>query len=74
MKTYTKTDIAKINPESLIGTHGLMQCESLTVGVTIKDARVRFGHIDLLVEPKDGSGEQWVEKHRVQHLVPTVTR
>lgn len=73
MKTYTKLDIAEINPRSLIGTEGLMQCESLTVKVNITDVRIRFGHIDLLVEPLNGSGAQWVEKHRVSNLVPIVT-
>jgi hypothetical protein len=65
MKTYTKQDVEKINPKSLIGKTGLMTLDDLTVGVNITDARVRFGHIDLLVEPINGSGEKWVEKHRV---------
>jgi hypothetical protein len=65
MKTYTKQDVEKVNPKSLIGKSGLMTLDDLTVGVNITDARVRFGHIDLLVEPINGSGEKWVEKHRV---------
>ena len=39
--------------------------EGLTVGVKITDVRVRFGHLDLLVKPLNGSGERWVEQHRV---------
>ena len=65
MKTYTKQDVEKVNPKSLIGKSGLMTLDDLTVGVNITDARVRFGHIDLLVEQINGSGEKWVEKHRV---------
>ena len=65
MKTYTKQDVEKVNPKSLIGKTGLMTLDDLTVGVNITDARVRFGHIDLLVEPINGSGEKWVEKHPV---------
>jgi hypothetical protein len=65
MKTNTKQDVEKVNPKSLIGKTGLMTLDDLTVGVNITDARVRFGHIDLLVEPINGSGEKWVEKHRV---------
>lgn len=65
MKTYTKDDVQKVNPKSLIGATGTYEVDELTIGVTIKDARVRFGHIDLLVEPIEGSGKQWVEKHRV---------
>jgi len=67
MKTYTKEDIQKMkaNPKELVGTNGLMDCGDLTVGVRIKETRVRFGHIDLLVTPLTGTGEVWVEKHRV---------
>lgn len=50
-----------------------MDCGDLTVGVYIKDARVRFGHIDLLVTPIEGSGQTWVEKHRL-NTVTEVTR
>ena len=73
MKTYTKQDIQQINPQSLVGTHATMDCGDLTVGVYIKDARVRFGHIDLLVTPIEGSGQTWVEKHRL-NTVTEVTR
>lgn len=44
--------------------------DELSVRVHIVDTRTRFGHIDLLVEPTDGNGKKWVEKHRVT----TVTR
>lgn len=71
MKTYTKNDVHKENLEALIGTTGLMQFDDeLSVRVRIVDTRTRFGHIDLLVEPTDGNGKKWVEKHRVT----TVTR
>lgn len=65
MKTYTKKDVEKIDPKGFIGSKATMTIDELTVGVTIKDARVRFGHIDVLVEPINGSGKQWVEKHRI---------
>jgi hypothetical protein len=65
MKTYTKQDVEKVNPRSLIGKTAAMTLDDLTVSVRINDVRTRFGHIDLLVQPVNGSGEKWVERHRV---------
>ena len=65
MKTYTKEDIGDEQLATLKGMTGHMSVETLTIGVQIKDARRRFGHIDVLVQPLNGTGEQWVEKHRV---------
>jgi hypothetical protein len=65
MKTYTKEDIGDEQIAILKGMTGNMSVETLTVGVHIKDVRRRFGHIDVLVQPLNGTGEQWVEKHRV---------
>lgn len=36
--------------------------EGIRVEVTITDARSRFGHLDLLVEPRKGTGQKWVER------------
>lgn len=47
------------------GRSGTIAVNALTIGVEIKDARLRFGHLDLLVSPLHGSGEQWIESHRV---------
>lgn len=66
MKTYTKEDIGDEQIATLKGMTGSMSVETLTVGVHIKDVRRRFGHIDVLVQPLNGTGEQWVEKHRVK--------
>jgi hypothetical protein len=66
MKTYTKEDISDQAIEALKGRTARMTIESLDVSVLITDVRRRFGHIDVLVKPTDGSGEQWVEKHRVK--------
>lgn len=66
MKTYTKEDVYKENLQALIGQTGLMQYDDgLAVRVRIINTRTRFGHIDLLVEPINGTGTKWVEKHRV---------
>jgi hypothetical protein len=48
------------------GKLGMVKLDDLVFGVTIKDARFRFGHLDYLIEPLNGSGEQWVENHRVE--------
>lgn len=49
--------------------------DNLCIGVVIKDARMRFGHLDFLVTPILGTGEKWMEHHRVTPSVekPKVT-
>lgn len=66
MQTYNKLDISEMKPDSLKGEIGTLSLESLEIGVKIADVRVRFGHLDLLVKPLNGMGEQWVERHRVK--------
>ena len=66
MKTYTKEDIGDEQLATLKVMTGKMLIEDLAVGVQIKDVRRRFGHIDVLVQPLNGTGEQWVEKHRIK--------
>lgn len=44
---------------------GFINVNTLSVGVEIKQARVRYGHIDLLVTPITGTGEKWMEIHKV---------
>lgn len=65
MKTYTKIEIEESNPNLLIGKVGRLIVGELSVDVSIKNVRHRFGHIDLLVKPVSGSGNEWVEKHRI---------
>ena len=43
-----------------------MDVEKMTINVKVQDIRVRFGHVDVLVTPVNGAGEQWVENHRIQ--------
>lgn len=64
MPTYTAKD--KPDLDRYKDRTGQITIESLTVDVQIKDARLRFGHIDLLVTPVLGTGSQWVEQHRVE--------
>lgn len=44
---------------------GSITLDGLTVGITVTDARVRFGHLDLLVTPTAGSGQKWIESRRI---------
>lgn len=39
---------------------------NLAIGVTIKSARLRYGHLDLLVTPIAGTGEKWMESSGVK--------
>jgi hypothetical protein len=40
--------------------------DGLDIEVTIKDARTRFGHLDLLISPTSGTGEKWVERKNLE--------
>jgi hypothetical protein len=62
---YTPTKGDKPDLDTFRGRKGLIAVDDLMVEVKIADARLRFGHLDLLVTPVAGSGERWVEQHRV---------
>lgn len=58
-----RTEDGKVDLDAYIGLNAAYKAtDNLTVGVVIKDARTRFGHLDLLVSPRDGMGKQWVER------------
>lgn len=48
-----------------IGKDGTIELGGLAVAVEIHDARHRFGHVDVKVTPKAGTGTAWVEHNRV---------
>lgn len=54
----------------LIGREGLLDHTSyrdpISTLVVIRDARVRFGNTDVLVEPVAGRGRCWVTLDRVK--------
>jgi len=54
-----------IDLDSYKNVTGTIDVNGLCIGVTIKDARIRYGHLDFLVEPIFGSGEKWMENHKV---------
>lgn len=52
--------------DSYVGRIGYFEQDDLSFAVTVSKARLRFGHLDLLITPVSGSGERWVEQHRVR--------
>ena len=42
--------------------------DKIATRVFIRDARVRFGEVDYLIEPVCGYGETWVAHYRVKHI------
>jgi len=62
---YALLPDGRINYEAYKGLSGAITENGLTVNVHIVDARRRYGHLDLLVVPKDGSGERWMERKNV---------
>lgn len=59
--SYARTEDGKIDLTAYIGKTGAIEANGLSVNVTIKDARTRYGHLDLSVTPLAGTGERWVE-------------
>lgn len=55
------TEEGKVDFAAYRGLLGQIQYGELTVDVNIEDARLRFGHLDLLVTPACGHGYRWVE-------------
>lgn len=78
---YAKTAEGKINLGAYRGVYGRIEDNGLTFDVRVNQARVRFGHLDLLCTPLAGDGERWVEYKNIVLLndpaqkaeAPTVT-
>ena len=49
-----------------VGRRGTIELNNMFVMVNVRNARHRYGHVDLLISPDAGSGEQWVEARRVK--------
>lgn len=62
MDIFTKQDLGH---ETEPGKLALLEIEKMHFAVIILETRLRFGHIDHLVKPLRGDGEQWVEQHRI---------
>ena len=62
MTVVARTPDGKIDFKAYIGLHATYEINELNVEVEITDARTRFGHLDLLVQPRAGTGIRWVER------------
>lgn len=51
--------------QTYVGQTGRFTVNGLTIQIKVQDARVRFGHVDLLLTPVAGNGSRWVESTRV---------
>jgi|TARA_B110000263_G_scaffold151031_1_gene131081 hypothetical protein len=58
---FARTADGKIDFDAYKGLNATYRTGDLDFEVTIVDSRQRFGHLDLLVEPKSGAGDRWVE-------------
>lgn len=64
--TFITAERAKnLDLTTYVGRKGTINMDGLSVGIEVKEARVRFGHLDLLVTPLIGSGERWIESQRL---------
>lgn len=66
MRIYTPSEGEAPDLNTYKNRQGVINVDDLKVEVTVEDARMRFGHLDLLVTPVAGSGQRWIEQHRVQ--------
>ena len=62
MTVVARTPDGKIYFQAYIGLNATYEINGLNVKVEITDARTRFGHLDLLVQPRAGTGIRWVER------------
>ena len=51
---------------AFVGQTGRIDLNGLSIQVKVQDARLRFGHIDLLLTPEAGDGQRWVEAKGVR--------
>lgn len=69
-----RTSEGKVDLDAYIGKTAVYAINELSVEVEIIDARTRFGHLDLLVQPITGSGTRWVERKNLSmHQDPAFT-
>lgn len=65
---YARTESGRVNTDAYIGLDGNINTNSLIVNVNIIGARIRYGHLDLQVVPKNGAGNVWVERKNINIL------
>lgn len=58
---FARTPDGKIDFDAYRGCSASYRSGELDFEVTIIESRQRFGHLDLLITPKAGSGQRWTE-------------
>jgi hypothetical protein len=58
---FARTADGKIDFEAYKRLNATYRTGDLDFEVKILDSRQRFGHLDLLITPKNGAGERWTE-------------
>lgn len=55
-------------PIGKTGTYSMDMANRFCFWVKILDTRERFGDVDYLITPVAGSGERWVDSHKVRDV------
>ena len=58
---YKKTPDGKIDLDAYVGLDATIESNGLCIDAKIVSARMRYGHLDLQVTPKAGTGTRWIE-------------
>lgn len=68
-----RTPDGKVDLSAYIGLYADFSVGGLAVKTIIRDARTRFGHLDLLITPIAGTGEKWVERKNLTLAIDPAT-
>lgn len=68
LNTYpvARTDDGKVNYNAYQDVEGFITHNDLEFPVVVTAARYRYGHLDLLVTPKGGTGTRWVQRSNLR--------
>jgi hypothetical protein len=50
--------------DAYVGQNGMVEENGLKFSVKVLDVRRRYGHTDLLITPRDGTGTTWIDSER----------
>lgn len=56
----------KVNYEAYKNCRGFITENGLDFPIVISSARYRYGHLDLLVTPENGTGTRWVQRTNIR--------
>jgi hypothetical protein len=61
-----RDDSGKVNYEAYKNCRGFITENGLDFPIVISSARYRYGHLDLLVTPENGTGTRWVQRTNIR--------